>query len=518
MPHKASFMNEPSFINADKSGIGEVFVQDSLDRTVKDKLINPTSSERGIADKLNRAQGVIREARTLVGEQGGELPDRASTLSARYGYKLGKYSLNNIKSISQKVERYTKNKDIKSGDTKKLSKPKPGIPKKSNTIAGIKKSGKSAKAGKVAKKTSKKVAKAATKAASTAAKIAAAAGKKVASNPLVIKGIAIVIALILGISIWAGIITAVVSIVPTITLKSDNKELSRTYEYITKLDAEMTYVIRNIPKSDDVNEVRYFVNGSAVDNVTIYTDADIVLVYLDCKYDDYAFNKFIYGLFGGTNVKDEITAIHKIMYSYKTSTTSRDVIYVDQDTGKEVKKTVTSLDITVSAKKFEDCLREYNALTDEDIERFDALMQTGTYTTKIELGSPFIGTEYAISSRWGWRISPINGSVSMHRGVDIPMPNGTPINSVMVGDVIDVDYSPDGYGNYVIVRWGKRTVLYAHMSSVAVREGDYVNRGDVIGYVGSTGASTGDHLHLEYTIENGFNTNPEFFLDNKAEL
>jgi murein DD-endopeptidase MepM/ murein hydrolase activator NlpD len=84
----------------------------------------------------------------------------------------------------------------------------------------------------------------------------------------------------------------------------------------------------------------------------------------------------------------------------------------------------------------------------------------------------------------------------------------------MTGTVSFIGYDADGYGNYCTVKSanGKKEVLYAHMQSVAVINGQTLNKGEIVGYVGSTGASTGDHLHLEYSIENGFNTNPAFFL------
>lgn len=75
--------------------------------------------------------------------------------------------------------------------------------------------------------------------------------------------------------------------------------------------------------------------------------------------------------------------------------------------------------------------------------------------------------------------------------------------------------TPTEYGNYCTVTSanGERQVLYAHMQSVAVTQGQTVIKGDIIGYVGTTGSSTGNHLHLEYSIENGFRTNPAFYID-----
>ena len=151
-------------------------------------------------------------------------------------------------------------------------------------------------------------------------------------------------------------------------------------------------------------------------------------------------------------------------------------------------------------------------LSEEEQERMSVLEEVGIYTSKIALSSPFEDSYY-ISSRWGWRIHPISGAVSKHTGIDIPKPSGTPILNVMTGYVADSGYD-SGYGNYVIVKSNdnKRKVLYAHMSSIIASSGN-VAKGDLIGRVGNTGTSTGDHLHLEYYIDNDFNTNPLFFLE-----
>jgi Membrane proteins related to metalloendopeptidases len=85
----------------------------------------------------------------------------------------------------------------------------------------------------------------------------------------------------------------------------------------------------------------------------------------------------------------------------------------------------------------------------------------------------------------------------------------------MAGTVDYIGYDTDGYGNYCIVTSsdGKKEVLYAHLQSVAVSPGQSLNKGEIIGYVGNTGVSTGAHLHIEYSIDDGFNTNPAFFLE-----
>ena len=108
-----------------------------------------------------------------------------------------------------------------------------------------------------------------------------------------------------------------------------------------------------------------------------------------------------------------------------------------------------------------------------------------------------------ISSEYGWRKNPDTGVNKLHAGTDFAAPGGTPIYAAASGYVQVAGWSSGGYGNYVIIYHGKMSdgnqysTLYGHMRSVATSAGKYVQQGEVIGYVGSTGNSTGNHLHLE---------------------
>ena len=108
-----------------------------------------------------------------------------------------------------------------------------------------------------------------------------------------------------------------------------------------------------------------------------------------------------------------------------------------------------------------------------------------------------------ISSEYGWRKNPVTGVNKLHAGIDFAAPGGTPIYAAASGYVQVAGWSSGGYGNYVIIYHGKMSdgntysTLYGHMRSVATSAGKYVKQGELIGYVGSTGNSTGNHLHLE---------------------
>ena len=105
--------------------------------------------------------------------------------------------------------------------------------------------------------------------------------------------------------------------------------------------------------------------------------------------------------------------------------------------------------------------------------------------------------EGVITSRFGLRSDPFHGKTRHHKGLDIAAPTGTPIHPVRPGTVVSSG-ERGGYGNVVVLDHGDGTTsLYAHCHELKVKKGDKVAYGDVIATVGSTGRSTGPHLHLE---------------------
>lgn len=112
------------------------------------------------------------------------------------------------------------------------------------------------------------------------------------------------------------------------------------------------------------------------------------------------------------------------------------------------------------------------------------------------------------ASGWGYRIHPIYKIRKFHYGMDFTAPTGTEIYSTGDGTIISVLSSKRGFGNHIIVDHGYGyTTLYAHLSRFNVKRGQNVKRGDVIGYVGSSGLSTAPHLHYEVKL-NGKNVDP----------
>ena len=116
-----------------------------------------------------------------------------------------------------------------------------------------------------------------------------------------------------------------------------------------------------------------------------------------------------------------------------------------------------------------------------------------------------------ISDDYGYRIHPILGTQQFHNGVDMAAPNGSPILAAYDGEVIAASYSPT-MGNYIMIDHGDGLItIYMHASSVSVSSGTMVARGEQIGCVGSTGRSTGPHLHFSVR-ENGSYVSPWNYL------
>jgi len=105
---------------------------------------------------------------------------------------------------------------------------------------------------------------------------------------------------------------------------------------------------------------------------------------------------------------------------------------------------------------------------------------------------------FAINSRFGMRRLGGEPGARMHKGVDIAAPQGTSVYSAAEGEIVRIGHQPEGYGNFIEMRHPNgMTTMYAHLSRIDVASGDRVLAGERIGLVGSTGYSTGPHLHFE---------------------
>jgi murein DD-endopeptidase MepM/ murein hydrolase activator NlpD len=119
-----------------------------------------------------------------------------------------------------------------------------------------------------------------------------------------------------------------------------------------------------------------------------------------------------------------------------------------------------------------------------------------------------------LASGFGYRVDPVYKVTKFHAGLDFAAAVGTPIYATADGVVKEADYNAGGYGNNVVINHGfGYETLYGHMYRIKARTGQKVKRGEVIGYVGSTGKSTGPHCHYE-VHKNGQPVDPVYYFYN----
>jgi murein DD-endopeptidase MepM/ murein hydrolase activator NlpD len=150
-------------------------------------------------------------------------------------------------------------------------------------------------------------------------------------------------------------------------------------------------------------------------------------------------------------------------------------------------------------------------------DRSDKLVALETLLMQDKLSKKLLPSVAPITTSWyssnfGWRIDPFTGKNAMHEGVDYMVPEGTPIYASAGGVVVYADMHPQ-YGNMIEIDHGNDVITrYAHASKLLVKVGDVVRRGREIARVGSTGRSTGNHLHFEVRYK-GIAQNPVRFLE-----
>jgi murein DD-endopeptidase MepM/ murein hydrolase activator NlpD len=117
-----------------------------------------------------------------------------------------------------------------------------------------------------------------------------------------------------------------------------------------------------------------------------------------------------------------------------------------------------------------------------------------------------------ITSRFGTRVHPIEGEEKFHTGIDIAAPYGSPVYATASGKVIRARKTYSGKGNYVMIKHINNLItVYLHLSRIIVKEGEFVKKGEIIGYIGTSGLATGPHLHYE-VLFNGKPIDPLIFI------
>ena len=168
----------------------------------------------------------------------------------------------------------------------------------------------------------------------------------------------------------------------------------------------------------------------------------------------------------------------------------------------------------LSMQELQNTLADLDKLTDQrgdlmtlmESRLFDQKIKKLMMPTQEPVSGSFLGSPF------GWRIDPVNGSSALHTGLDFPAEFGTPILAAAGGVLVTEEYHP-AYGKMVEIDHGNDLVSrYAHASKVLVKKGDLIKRGQKIAEVGSTGRSTGSHLHFEVLVQGVFQDPQKFLL------
>jgi len=277
-------------------------------------------------------------------------------------------------------------------------------------------------------------------------------------------------------------------------ISTKQKQLTAKNKEIKKSSDALNARLRQIYKSGSVSfvdillssgNISEFINNMEMISLIYQNDKDLV-VSLKNSYQT------IQGQ------KNELVALHKSLSTKKASLNA----------GKAVIAKKRGI-VASENKKLESQLDALNAEADRIIKEIQDLSGGGDYSGG-QLSWPCPGYT-RVSSEFGYRIHPILGYRKLHTGIDIAAPYGATVIAANTGKVI-ASYYNSSYGNMIIIdHGGGIATLYAHLSSRLVSVGTTVHRGQTIAKVGSTGMSTGPHLHFEVRL-NGVYQNPRSYL------
>ena len=266
------------------------------------------------------------------------------------------------------------------------------------------------------------------------------------------------------------------------------------------LNAETTH--------SDYDEYRYNINYIGHNPLELM--AFLTAVYQDFTYAD--IESVLQDIFAEQYALEFIPEIEirTRMETRTGTTTDDDGNEIEYEYEVEVEYEWHILNINLTSVPFRDILDAL--MTDDQKEHFNILMLTngarqyGSTPFEIMTWIPYV------TSYYGYRIHPISGAKELHRGIDIAMPEGTEILAGIDGVVTTAAYD-SGFGNYVVIESADGIELkYAHCHTLLVSAGQTVTKGDVIATVGTTGSSTGNHLHMEI-LKDGVYLNPIYFVE-----
>ncbi|MBQ8868595.1 MAG: M23 family metallopeptidase [Oscillospiraceae bacterium] len=173
------------------------------------------------------------------------------------------------------------------------------------------------------------------------------------------------------------------------------------------------------------------------------------------------------------------------------------------------KQTNSSVSSNIPQNESSSSIAQSEGAGGSDVKAIPITVTTSAYIITSQISSPV--TSGTVTSGFGWRVHPIFKTEGFHTGIDIASKLGTPITSAFSGVVYEVGQS-EAYGNYVIMKHSDTLfTFYGHCDSIKVEKSMVIRAGEIIAYMGSTGYSTGPHLHFEIRI-NGKSVDPAYVL------
>ncbi len=292
----------------------------------------------------------------------------------------------------------------------------------------------------------------------------------------------------------SAMLTGIQSAIVSTCYVAEDTEINCSELFYTELETNLQITINNTETDyPGYDEYRYSIGE-------IGHNPYELMSYLSAVYDNFTY----------TQVEAEILRLFDLQYQLTWEEIVETRTYTDEE-GVEHEYEWNVLKTTLSVNPLSGIIAASLPVGDPS-DRYGVYMQT--CGNRQCYGNPFNFAWISyVTSTYGYRIHPISGEKNLHRGVDIGTAEGTPILAVQDGRVVSAG-DAGGYGLCVAIEGedGYQS-RYAHCSSLFVSAGQEVKRGDIIAAVGSTGNSTGAHLHLEIT-HNGEYLNPYFYVDN----
>ena len=318
----------------------------------------------------------------------------------------------------------------------------------------------------------------------------------------------IIIAVTAMLSLCVSMLSGGLGIFGAASYSAADEDITQAELSYTEWETDLQLEIENAEMTHgNYDEYRYDIGSIGHDPLELI--AFLTAVYQDFVYSDV--ESVLHEIFTEQYTLEFVPEIE-----IRTQTETLTDVYTDDDGNEvsyeydvEVEYEYHILNVNLTSVPFRDILDPL--MTEEQTQHFNILMQTKG--GRQYGASPFeVNWLPNVTSYYGYRVHPITGLKDYHKGIDIAFPLGTEILAGLDGTVTTGAYD-SSYGNYIVISDGNGLEMkYAHCDTLLVSEGQPVAKGDVIATVGSTGDSTGNHLHMEI-LKDGIHINPIYFVE-----